>query len=205
MKSLQDIIFSLAINYKDTDLQELLSQILSIMQAQFIDVIKQYTDKYSIDTADGVWLDYVGYRLGVFSRPSYENPGEYFGFDDTGTGFDQAPFENDILLVPINDAYFRAFLKARAQQLITDCSIDSIQQALLFFFEQVFVTDNYNMTMSVNIVTNIPVLIVQAVIDAGIIIKPAAVGINGQVVFGDFFGFDDTGTGFDQGPFVYEI
>jgi hypothetical protein len=205
MNNLLDLVLNLAINFKDTDLQDLLIQILTIMQAQFLDILAQYTDKYSIDTADGVWLDYVGYRLGVFNRPSYENPGEYFGFDDTGTGFDQAPFENLALLIPIDDDYFRAFLKARAQQLITDCSLESIRNALLLFFEEVFIIDNYDMTMSVNIITAIPLLIVRAVLDAGIITKPAAVGVSGQIVFDDYFGFDDTGTGFDQAPFVTEF
>ena len=46
-----------------------------------------------IDEAEGVWLDYIGVRLGI-RRPATNDPAqdERFGFDDAGEPFDQALF-----------------------------------------------------------------------------------------------------------------
>ena len=70
-----------------------------------------------IDEAEGVWLDYIGVRLGI-RRPATTDPAqdERFGFDDAGQPFDQALFrgfaENDAVY-PLPDVVWRRFVKAR--------------------------------------------------------------------------------------------
>ena len=56
-----------------------------------------------IDHAVGVWLDYLGTRLGI-ERPATTDPAQddRFGFDMAGSPFDQAPFRGDVA----NDALY---------------------------------------------------------------------------------------------------
>ena len=70
-----------------------------------------------IDTAVGAWLDYLGTRVGL-DRPSIprDTTGERFGFEGAGAGWDRAPFHgrrNLDPLVPLPDAIFRRFIRAR--------------------------------------------------------------------------------------------
>ena len=197
----------LAIEYQQTNMEPLLVDISDIQQRLQADVIAQFSEKYDIDTADGVWLDYVGFRLGIFTRPALPNdPGIYFGFDLAGTGFDQANFVSDSSdTLALDDADFRAFLKVIAQQLITDCTPENIRQSLLLFFDEVLIVDGQDMNMIVTIITSREFNIVQSVINSGIITKPAAVRIQGQIIFDEYFGFaSGDGTGFDQASFVFQ-
>lgn len=199
----------LAVQYQDTNLQNLLKGIGEIQQTYQVDVLSQYLDKFNIDTATGIWLDYIGYRIGVTGRPQISVvQTDVFGFDDSGGAtFDEAPFasENEDT-VGISDDYFRNFLKVKAQALITDCSSESIRNSLLLFFEQIAVIDNQDMTMNVLITTSIPLNIVQSVVDAGIIIRPCGVLLNVQIIVTNVFGFDGSdNTTFDEAPFVYII
>jgi len=194
----------LAVQYQSTNIQKLLKEIGILQQELLGDVIVQYAEKYSIDTADGVWLDYVGYRLGVFNRPTlYSVEDDYFGFDGAGTGFDQASFVPGADSFGLSDYDYRRFLKVRAQYLITDMTSASIRNALLLFFENVVVIDNGDMSMTVDIYTLQAIGIVQSVIDAGIIQKPAGVKLTTNIVYGEYFGFADSGqSGFDNSSFV---
>lgn len=199
----------LAIQYKDTNIQTLLTNIGKVGQVNLADVLNAILPQLDIYTATGVWLDFIGYKLGVPARPATltDPDGPFFGFDDGGVGFDQAPFKPESEdSTPINDDSFRPFLLARAQQLITSCTLKNVRDILLLVFEDVAVIDNYNMTMSVIIYTEKSAALVQALLDSGVVPKPAGVRLYVQVIFngGETFGFNGNGVGFDQQPFVYQ-
>ncbi len=207
--SIVDLSEWLAIDYKNTNLSKLLDDINAVPQSKLVDVMNQYAGYFNIDTATGVWLDYVGYRLGVQMRPSLPitNQDIAFGFEGSdGVGFDQDPFVSDIQdSIPLSDEYFRPFLKTRAAQLITDATEETIRNELLLFFENVNVIDNQDMTMRVTIITDIPLDIAEAVIANGIITKPAGVFLIITITSGINLGFEgSTEVGFDQGAFVFE-
>ena len=196
----------LAIQYQLTNVDTLLRAISAVQETNLNAVMNQYVSKLNVDTADGVWLDYLGYRLGVLNRPSVARSGDFFGFDGTGENFDQAPFASESAdRVPIDDDIYRKFLKSRALQLITDGTQQDIIDALKLVFEDAIVINNYNMTMSVFIITAMSTQVVEALIADGVIIRPAGVEIIGQIVSGDLFGFDGTALGFDQAPFIQSI
>ena len=208
MTSVLDSYTWLAIQYQQTNIQDLLQNISAIQQQYQSDIIDQYSDKFDIDTANGVWLDYVGYKLGVLNRPSTPIAESYFGFENSGgMGFNQEPFINSSAdTIPFTDEEFRAFLKAKAQQLITDCTPESIRDALLLFFDDVTVIDNQDMTTTIIINSSRPLAITLSAIESGIVTKPAAVRMYIQIVFGNHFGFENSGgTGFNQSPFLYTI
>ena len=86
-----------------------------------------------IDTAEGVWLDYLGTRLGL-KRPATTDPAldDRFGFDMAGLGFDQAPFRGDAAndaVYPLPDAVYRKLLRARAILLLGDGTIQTFSQS----------------------------------------------------------------------------
>ena len=198
----------LATQYRETNVSDLISEINQVVQDKQVNVLVQFTDKFSIETATGIWLDYIGYRLNIPNRPALPvDPTEYFGFEDSeGSGFDQEAFYNDSDSIQIDDDDFRAFLKVRVRQLITNCTSEDIRSALLLFFDDVMITDNQDMTMTITYTTTKAFEVVKSVVENGILIKPAAVRVDQQIVFDDYFGFDDSGgTGFDQAPFVYEV
>ncbi|MEE9451365.1 MAG: DUF2612 domain-containing protein [Gammaproteobacteria bacterium] len=207
--NLENDINWFAIQYQLTNLQNLLKEISDVQQTLLIDVISQYSSRYSIDTATGTWLDYVGFRYGIFTRPvlPVQFVLDYFGFDiSSGTGFDQAAFISDETdNIPVNDDIFRSFLKAIVPQLVTNCTLKDIRDALLIFFEEIIITDDQDMTFSVTIITDISPEVVQSVLVSGIITKPAAVGLQTVILIGGYFGFDDSGgTGFDQSAFIFK-
>ena len=197
----------LAIEYQDTNVQDLLNEINVIAQNKLALALNEFNQVFNISTATGVWLDFIGYKLGVFERPSVPaDPGLFFGFAGSGgTGFNQANFiATSEDTIPIGDDDYRQFLLVKAQQLIATCTTDNIRDTLLLIFDEVIVTDNQNMTMTIAISTTKGFTLVLALLAAGVITKPAAVGIDGQIVFDDYFGFAGSGgTGFNQAPFVY--
>ena len=106
-----------------------------------------------IDTAEGIWLDRLGKRLGLM-RPATTDPiaDERFGYDDAGEPFDSAPFkgsaENDAVH-PLPDAVYRRFLKARAILLLADGTYQAFERAVREIDEGADVQDRRNMTVRI--------------------------------------------------------
>ena len=87
-----------------------------------------------IDHAVGVWLDYLGTRLGI-ERPATTDPAQddRFGFDMAGSPFDQAPFRGDVAndaVYPLPDALYRRLVKARAIMVLGDGTIYTFSRAV---------------------------------------------------------------------------
>ena len=123
-----------------------------IVVEDIIPAFETLRDMRKIESAVGVHLEYLGRRLGV-GRPSTTDPSEdsRFGFDDAGTGFDQAPFRgaraNDAVY-PLPDAVYRQFLRARAITLLSDGSIEALKASVLAIDPGAAVRDRRNMTVN---------------------------------------------------------
>ena len=106
-----------------------------------------------IPNAKGVWLDYLGKRLGI-ERPATSDPAQdlRFGFDEAGVPFNLAPFrgstENDAVY-PLPDAIYLRFVQARAVMVLGDGTIFSFKRAVNFIDPVADVVDNRDMTVSI--------------------------------------------------------
>lgn len=98
--------------------------IIDVWQTDFADTLDEYERMLHVDTAEGVWLDFLANRVGL-NRPLVVNPdgGDRFAFRnvDDGLSFDSAPFKGGIASAeryPLGDDVFRRFIKAGAARYI---------------------------------------------------------------------------------------
>lgn len=188
-----------------TILKNLIDSINSIIQTNLIDPSCDIEKQSSILTATGIWLDYIGERL-KYPRPLVA-PAEFlwFGFDGNGFGFDQANFTpGGTNKVGIDDESYRALLIVRGGQLLTDCSIPSLNATLQGAFGSGHYIDNGDMTVDVILDNSLDDAIIIAVVESGLITKPAGVRIRNILVadLAGNFGFDGNGVGFDQAVLI---
>ena len=107
----------------------------------------------NLDDSTGIWLDWLGHRLGV-ERPLTEigtNP-EWFGFEGAGVGFDQAPFRSEIQpdpVGPLPDELYRNMLKARTITIFAIGNIQDFTAAVNEIDAAAVVTDNFDMSVTV--------------------------------------------------------
>lgn len=189
-------------------LKNLIDSINSIIQTNLIDPACDIEKQSSILTATGIWLDYIGDRL-KYPRPLVA-PDEFlwFGFDGNGFGFDQANFTpGGTNTVGIDDELYRTLLIVRGGQLITDCSLPSLDKTLQGAFQSGHYIDNGNMSMDVIIDDTESDILIKALVDSGLVTKPAGVRIANILIehSAGTFGFDGNGVGFDQALFVRTI
>ena len=154
-----------------------------------------------IATAEGVWLDYLGVRVGL-RRPSTTDPSAdtRFGFAIAGVGFDQEPFRGDAAndaVYPLPDAIFRRFVRARALLVLGDGTAQTFAKAVRYIDPGAAVQDRRNMT--VRVVTSRRVFLALAD-ESGALPRTAGV----EIIYADHgrFGFDDAGEPFDQGAWT---
>ena len=154
-----------------------------------------------LDSAEGVWLDRLGDRIGM-ARPSTSDPtiDRRFGFDDAGVGFDQRPFRGDAAndaVYPLPDEVYRRILRARVVTLLGDGTATTLLRSAREIDPSVSVQDQR--TMTVRVVTNEPDLLRLADLCGAL---PRSAGVSLTYADRGRFGFDDAGVGFDQGPFA---
>lgn len=182
----------LATQYKGTNIDGLTNDLSQIEQTYLIDTMNMFVPLFNIDTAYGVWLDYVGFRYGINSRPS---------FPDTVEGGDAT--------LPFSDDDFRQFIKAVSLKLTsnTNASPDNTREGLLEFFDTAIVYDNFNMTMSVYVTSSKSLPIMISAFNSDIMIRASGVRYFVDIipVSDEVFGMDGNGLGFDQSPFVYSF
>ena len=173
-----------------------------------LDLLREHVDtpraymatQTTIERAEGVWLDAIGVRLGL-PRPSTTRGASdpRFGFDLAGTGFDQAPFsgsEENAARAPIGDELYRKLLRARSFALQSTGKPGDFRNAVLAVDPSASVQDKHNMTVRVVTALRWQIELADEVSALG---RPGGV----LMIISDRgrFGFDDAGTGFDQGPF----
>ena len=187
-------------------LKDLVDRINGIIQTELIDSADAIEAQSSILTATGIWLDYIGERL-LYPRPGVA-PEDFlwFGFDGHGLGFDQASFTPVGVdpKVPISDEIYRALLIIRGSQVITNCSIPSMDLIIQTAFGNGYYIDYGDMTLDVILDNTQSDIMIIALIDSGLLPKPAGVRIkNISIEWREgTFGFDGNGVGFDQGLFI---
>lgn len=190
-------------------LKDLIDRINLIIQDDLVTTACDLEAQSSILTSTGEWLDYIGNKF-KYPRPLIA-PDDFlwFGFDGNGFGFDQANFvpgsgENK---AGIDDESYRALLIVRGGQLLTDCSIPSLDATIQGAFGSGNYIDNGDMTLDVLLDDTQPDIIIEALIESGLITKPAGVRIGNILIKHNAgtFGFDGNGVGFDQGLFVRTV
>ena len=186
-------------------LKTLIDSINSTIQMDLVDPACDIEKQSSILTATGIWLDHIGERL-IYPRPLIAaSDFLWFGFDGNGFGFDQANFTpGGTNKVGIDDESYRALLIVRGGQLLTDCSIPSLDAILKGAFGNGHYIDNGDMTVDVIIDNSLDDIIIITTVESGLITKPAGVKIRNILVsdLAGNFGFDGNGVGFDQAVFV---
>ena len=157
----------------------------------------------SVETAEGVWLDYIGLRVGL-RRPVTADPAadERFGFEgpSQSRGFDLAPFKGDVAndaVYPLNDGLFRKFIKARALLVLGDGTFATFAKAVKLIDPGASVQDKRNMT--VRVVTSIRSFLELADSNGAL---PRTAGVMIEYADRGRFGFDNAGVSFDQGAFT---
>ena len=156
----------------------------------------------NVETAEGIWLDYIGERVGL-KRPYASGAGtdSRFGFDDAGIGFDQAPFQGDEefdTTFPLPDVLYRRFIKARTVSLFTRGTVGDFSAACKFITPSVVVIDN--MDMSVHVIVHSSFFWQFRLADK-IHALPRPAGVRMVLDDLEYFGFDDSGKPFDVGRF----
>ena len=117
----------------DTAVYALTREVLGLAQAEMVAPQQRLEMMANTGTAEGVWLDYIGERLG-FARPFVDNQTGKFGFRGSdGVGFDQGRFHSANPALgssdPIGDNFYRRLLQARGRALrsaATPAEIDAI-------------------------------------------------------------------------------
>ena len=106
-----------------------------------------------VDQAYGIWLDWLGIRLGI-ARPSITASAldSTFGFDLAGVGFDQERFGDVWALetkTPLGDGDYRRLIRARGWYDYADATLYWLRMAAREIDPLVEITDNLDMTISI--------------------------------------------------------
>ena len=185
------------------NMRALIDAFLDDFQAEVRDPIDDLALMRRIDSAEGIWLDYLGQRLGI-ARPhiSIADPGDRFGFDEAGVGFDQEPFSShlgDEVTSPLPDIVYQKLLRARSVALFTRGEFADLRTACRYIHDNASVIDNLDMTVTV--VTDLDFLWQFHIADETKAL-PRVAGV--RIIYRDRgrFGFDMAGVPFDVGPFA---
>ena len=136
-------------------MKALADALLGVVDDHLVKPLSDMEGRLRIETADGLWLDYIGERLGI-SRPATSLSNfAFFGFDGSGgVGFDQGPFTtvHEALSprVPVGDAYYRSLLLMRANLLIADASVPQLESAASRVYPGTQYEDHGDMTATVH-------------------------------------------------------
>ena len=185
-----------------TALRKIIDIFLGVMRDYILGPISQVGDQLSVDKAEGVWLDYLGARVGLVRPESYNAAlDDRFGFDQSGQPFDAHPFlgveTSETVSFPIADDIYRRIVKARGIAVLSDGNFWDFARAVRAIDSTASISDKQNMT--VRVVTDND-FILRLADTLGALPRPAGVQLviapRGQ------FGYDESGVPFDQGPFA---
>ena len=137
-------------------MQVLMEALLEVVDDFLVKPLAAMERMTRIDTAEGVWLDYIGERLEM-PRPSTTSTDyAFFGFDGSGgVGFDQGPFATviDALSprVPVGDEYYRIVLRMRSAALLADATVPGLEGVVQQDFPEASYQDGGDMTATLRI------------------------------------------------------
>ncbi len=188
-------------------LVSLIDTYCKIVQADLIDATEQLALEAVIDTASGYWLDRIGDRIGLV-RPGLPAT-IFFGFRgvEIARGFNQARFKGegeDPSFVPVSDATYKIYLRAKGASLLTDGSQPSLSRVSALAYGNAIYLDDQNMSTYV-VVNGIVDEIIILASQLGLFLKPAGVRMIILIVHPELaFGFEgqDDSLSFNQAPFI---
>ena len=189
-------------------LRALIDAAIAALETEVMPSVERIQKMLRIDDAEGVWLDYLGLRLGI-RRPATTDPATdpRFGFDMAGTPFDQRPFRGDAAndaTYPVPDEVFRRMVRARALLVFGDGTFQTFARAVREIDPSAATQDRRDMTVRV-VTDQRPFL--QLAEEANALPRTAGV----RIVYADRgrFGFSDqptsdqqSGANFDHGAFT---
>ena len=185
----------------------LINEINQIIQTQLVDTAEAIEAKTSILSASLVWLDLIGKKMNLDRPGEVVDEENVFGFDGHGVGFDQAIFWPGIdELVPVTDEVYRRYLIARGLQLLTDCTIESMEAIVAKALDHTELKYIDSGGMGLALLwdgCSEKHVFIDMFLSTGLITKPAGVRIDELYLpqADGCFGFDGHGLGFDQAPF----
>ena len=132
-------------------MQGLTQALLDVVDRHIVQPLVELEGQTRLDSADGIWLDYIGERLGLGRPATDATDYAFFGFDgSSGVGFGQGPLVSAIEAlsprVPAGDDYYRRLLTMRAVMLLGDGSVASMEEAIGHLFPGAEYQDNLDMT-----------------------------------------------------------
>jgi len=157
--------------------------------------INSFSDEFDLDQAVNDRLDIIGRIVGIsrsipFAIPKIafgfaENPNSR-GFDDKFSPLeDRAPFqdkfESNSTELVLGDNNFRKFIRAKIAKntfgpYMSDNNSLSIQKAVIDIFEGLaFVTDNYDMTLTLSVSPIFNTSVLNAIVNLSLLPKPQGV------------------------------
>lgn len=158
--NLIDNLALLVTQYQDSPkLKGIIAGLLTLLQQQQLDTLYQFEAGLLLDEATGWSLDRIGDNHGL-PRPIANIEGShYFGFDQGGTNFDQAPFYYGTKdkLQPLGDESYRKLLKVWLRRLFYDGSTYGLTKLLSEALTHPdgsgggYVTDHENLKVTVTI------------------------------------------------------
>lgn len=161
---------------ESSKLKSIVNGFNSIMQQNQLKPLCDFEKGLAIDNAFGWLLNRLGANFG-FKRPAIPSPANlYFGYNDNGTNYDQAPFYYGTKepLVPVGDVLYKKLLKIWIRGLFYDGSVYQANQILTDVFGAGWISDNEDQTASINLV-NVDEYTAKAVIITNVIPKVAGV------------------------------
>ncbi len=136
-------------------MRALVDALQGVMDDHLVKPLGEMEERLRIDTADEVWLDFIGERL-MLPRPA-TNLSNFapFGFHGSGgVGFDQGPFATVVEAlsprVPVGDVYYRSLLHMRAEALLADASVSRLETAASRVFPGTQYEDHGDMAVTVH-------------------------------------------------------
>ena len=131
---------------------------LNVLREEIDEPGTQLQTMSTVETAEGVWLDYIGQRYGI-TRPEdlIAADSRRFGFDNAGLGFDQARFADLAQferIEPVPDSVYRPIIQARAIAITSNADANSMEIALGYLYPEGTVTDNHDRTFTITVPQN---------------------------------------------------
>ena len=150
--ALDDLLDLLISQYTgNAPINALLRGMYELIDTEMVQALKDLERMRNWDTAEGVWLNYIGRRLGM-ERPSIDTVVTRLGFDGgDGVGFNQAPFATATGFVPqvaVSDAVYLLCLKVWAGTILTSGTIPDMNAAVQRSFPNAYYTDGADSTIA---------------------------------------------------------
>lgn len=141
-------------------LQALIRGLLGLVADTLGEPLEVLETQIRYTTANGVWLDRAGARIGC-ARPSVlDDSVDRFGFGEAGVGWNQAPFSSVQPHLtsrnPLGDEFYRCYVEFCSHAILGDGSRPSLEAALRCTFPNARVQDNADGTVTVHNVADDP-------------------------------------------------